>query len=89
MSFLLRSALAIAAVYFLLHRNEFVGSPTPARGGATLASAERGAVNAREGAMSALQRAAAAKLVGAAREHCLTDPRDCLALMKAAGAEFG
>jgi hypothetical protein len=75
-------------VYFLLHRQEIVGSSTPARGGTEqAASGGRRTVGAREDVLTALQREAATKLAGAARERCLADPRECLAMLKALGAE--
>jgi len=87
MSFLLKSAFVIALVYFALHKEEIIGALTPARARTEQAAGGRRAVGVREDALTALQREAAAKLVGATREHCLANPRDCLAMLKAVNAE--
>lgn|GEM_PF-2678888 len=88
MGFLLKSVFVIALVYFALHRDEIVASFARARvGSETAAGGERRAVGAKDDVLTALQRAAAAKLAGAAREHCLASPHDCLTLLKSAGAE--
>lgn len=88
MGFLLKCAFVIALVYFALHKDEIVGSLAHGRGGSETASGgERRAVGAKDDALTALQRAAAAKLAGAAREHCLANPHDCLTLLKEVGAE--
>jgi len=86
--FLLKCAFVIALVYFALHKDEIVGSLARGRGGSETASGgERRAVGAKDDALTALQRAAAAKLAGAARERCLANPHDCLTLLKEVGAE--
>ncbi len=88
MGFLLKSALVIALVYFALHKDEIVASLTRARGGSeTATGGERRAVGVKDDALTALQRTAAARLAGAAREHCLANPHDCLTLLKTAGAD--
>ena len=88
MSFLLKSALVIALVYFLLHKDEFIAAPKPPPNfGRSAARGEHASAGAGEDVMTALQRAAAAKLVGAARERCLASPRDCLSMLKAIGAK--
>ncbi len=87
MSFLLKSAIVIALVYFALHKEEFIGAWTSTRAKTEQAAGGRRAVGVTEDALTALQREAAAKLAGAAREHCLANPRDCLAMLKAVSAE--
>jgi len=88
LGFLLKSAFVIALVYFALHKDEIVASLARARGGSEMAAdGERRAVGVKDDALTALQRAAAAKLAGAAREHCLANPHDCLTLLRAAGAD--
>jgi len=88
LGFLLKSAFVIALVYFALHKDEIVASLARARGGSEMAAdGERRTVGVKDDALTALQRAAAARLAGAAREHCLANTRDCLTLLKAAGAD--
>ncbi len=88
MGFLLKSAFVIALVYFALHKDEIVASLALARGGSeTATGGERRAVGVKDDALTALQRAAAARLAGAARDHWLASPHDCLTLLKAAGAD--
>ncbi len=87
MSFLLKSAIVIALVYFALHKEEIIGALTSTRAKTEQAAGGRRAVGGAEDALTALQRAAAAKLAGAAREHCLANPRDCLSTLKAVSAE--
>lgn len=90
MSFLLKSALVIALVYFAVHRREVLTSLERARGASEMASGgdrRAAGAGARDDAPAALQRAAAARLADAAREHCLARPHDCLTLLKAVGAE--
>lgn len=88
MGFLLKCAFVIALVYLALHKDEIVASLARARGASeTAAGGERRSAGVKDEALTALQRAAAAKLVGAARDHCLANPHDCLALLKAAGAD--
>ncbi|QGM44637.1 hypothetical protein [Methylocystis heyeri] len=86
MGFLLKCFIAIALVYFAVNKGELsalmASAVSPAR-----AIGENGSKIGRQEPLSELQRAAAAKLMGAAREHCLAKPADCLALLKSAGAE--
>src|ERR1019366_176545 len=68
LGFLLKSAFVIALVYFALHKDEIVASLARARGGSeTATGGERRAVGVKDDALTGLQRAAAAKLAGAAR----------------------
>ena len=71
MSFLIKSALVIALVYFLLHKGEFIAPPSQRLSGEPAARGAHGAGGAGENVMTALQRSAAAKLEGAARGRCL------------------
>lgn len=88
LGFLLKSAFVIVLVYFALHKDEIFASMARARGGSeTATGGERRAAGVKDDALTALQRAAAAKLAGAAREHCLADTHECLTLLKAAGAD--
>jgi hypothetical protein len=84
--FLLKCLFVIALVYFAVNKGSLGLSGAPAQQ-EVRTSAEHRAASAKTEPLTALQRAATAKLAGAAREHCLSSPGDCLAILKAVGAQ--
>jgi hypothetical protein len=81
--FLFKCLVVIALVYFAVNKDALSG---------VVASIgqERRAVGdngAKREPLTELQRMAADKLVGAARDHCLATPADCLSLLKSAGLD--
>jgi hypothetical protein len=84
--FILKCVFVIALVYFAVNRDSLKELLAPTHMEATASGEHRGA-GAKLDSLTSLQRAASAKLMGAAREHCCTRPDDCLALLKAATAE--
>ncbi len=88
MGFLLKCVFFIALVYFAVNKDSFKALFASTHTETTASGGGRGA-GAKLDSLASLQRAASAKLMGAAREHCLAKPGDCLALLKAANAESG
>ncbi len=86
MGFLLKCVFFIALVYFAVNRDSLKQLFVPTHIEAAATGERRGA-GAKLDSLVSLQRAASAKLMGAARDHCLAKPEDCLALLKAASAE--
>lgn len=86
MGFLLKCFIVVALVYFAANKGEWsalmgtVGSQLGALG-------DDNGKKGRPEPLSSLQRAATEKLAGAAREHCLAKPADCLALLKSAAGD--
>lgn len=88
MGFLFKCLVVIALVYLAANRGDLSALV------ALFAPQERvandaGGKSEKQERLTELQRMAATKLMGAAREHCLAKPTDCLALLKTVSASGG
>ncbi len=88
MGFLFKCLVVIALVYLAANRSELnalVDLVAPQERTAN----DAGDKSQKQGRLIELQHMAATKLMGAAREHCLAKPADCLALLKTVSASGG
>jgi hypothetical protein len=84
--FLLKCFIVVALVYFAANKGEWDAFKAAAVFQLRTFGDDNGK-KAKLDPLSELQRAASEKLMGAAREHCLAKPADCLALLKSAAGD--
>jgi len=84
--FIFKCLVVIALVYLAVNKDALSGV-VASIGQERRTAGDNGAKSAKREPLSELQRMAAAKLMGAARDHCLATPADCLSLLKAANVE--